>query len=82
MATSISVGGGLSLVIGSRPIADGEVTTAKLSSTAARDNLKAMNDNDREIVLTRPTTGKRKIIAMHLLESGLIEIEYETIAES
>ena len=68
--------------MGSRPIADGEVTAINLSSTAARDNLKALSDNDREFVITRPTTGERKIIAVQLLESGLIEVEYETIAES
>lgn len=64
-----------------RPISAAEVTSTELSGTAARDNLKAMSDSSREILLTRPLSGENRIFALHRLSSGLVEVEYEDVPE-
>lgn len=64
-----------------RPLVAGEVGNTELSSTAAKDNLVAMPDATRGVLITRPISTEHKVFAMHRLGSGLIEIEYEDVAE-
>lgn len=73
-----------------RPIETDEITTAKiaaaavtapkLSAAAARDNLKAMSDTAREVVLTRPGSGEFPITAVHRNVLGNLEVEYDDVA--
>lgn len=68
--------------IGADEIADGSVTDAELSATAARDSLRNMADVDRGVVLTRPvvTSGDFKIIAVKRTAAGLVEADYDDVA--
>lgn len=69
-----------SVTAAARPIETAEVTSTELDSTAARDNLKAMTDVGREVMLTRPVSGEFPIIAMHRDAAGLVEVEYDDVA--
>ena len=69
-----------SVTAAARPIETAEVTDTELSASAARDNLKAMSDVTRELVLTRPVTGEFPIIAVHRDAAGLVEVEYDDVA--
>lgn len=68
--------------ITSAHIAAGAVTAADMATTAARDNLNAMVDDDRHYVKTRPVTGKHKVFAFQRRADGLVEVEYNDVAES
>ena len=70
-----------SVASAARPIEAAEVSATEMDANAARDNLKAMSDIDREVLLTRPVSGENKIFALHRLGSGLVEVEYESVAE-
>ncbi len=62
-----------------RPIAAGEVTDTEMAATAARDNLKAMSDVSREVVLTRPLTGEFPIVALQRNAGGDVDVEYDDV---
>ncbi len=47
-----------------------------------KDAIVAMADDDREIVVSRPTIGQKKIYAMQTHSDGKQEIEQSNIAES
>ena len=63
-----------------RPIGAGEVTDTELAVSAARDNLKAMSDVAREVVLTRPVTGEFPIVALQRNAGGDVDVEYDDVA--
>ncbi len=65
-----------------RPIEAGEVGNTELAATAAKDNLVAMPDVDRGVVMTRPvaTSGDFKVVALKRLTTGLLEVEYDDVA--
>ena len=72
-----------------RPIAVGEVTAtkigagavtnAKLSGTAAKDNLDALADTARGYIQTNPVTGEFPIIAIQRDSAGLLDTEYDDV---
>lgn len=53
-----------------------------LSATEIRDLIVGMADDDREIVISRPTTGQFKIYAQQRHTDGTTEIERSDTAES
>lgn len=61
-------------------IADTNVTAPKLAAAAARDNLKAMSDVTREVVLTRPGSGEFPVTAVQRNTLGNLELEYDDVA--
>lgn len=61
-------------------LADANVTATKLSTAAARDNLKSMSDAAREVVLTRPGSGEFPITAVQRNPTGNLEVEYDDVA--
>jgi len=63
-----------------RPIEANEVTNDELALTAAKDNLVAMDDVDRGVVLTRPDVGEFPIIAIDRTAAGLLEVDYDDAA--
>ena len=79
-AASTQITRASSVASAARPIEAAEVTSTEMGSTAARDNLKAMSDVNREVMLTRPVSGEFPIIAMHRDSAGLVEVEYDDVA--
>lgn len=63
-----------------RPIADAEVTSAKLNEGVAKTNLDAMTDVARGYVKTSPTAGQFKIIAVERQADGKLKVEYDDVA--
>lgn len=63
-----------------RPIADAEVTSAKLNEGVAKANLDAMTDVARGYVKTSPTAGQFKIIAVERQADGKLKVEYDDVA--
>lgn len=63
-----------------RPIADAEVTSAKLGSGAAKANLDNMTDTTRGYIKTAPTTGEFKVVAIHRQADGKLDVEYDDVA--
>jgi len=57
------------------------VTAAKLSTSAARDNLSSMSDVDRRYVRTTPVTGEFKVIDVRRDGTGKLEVEYDDVPE-
>ncbi len=81
-----------SVAAAARPIASGEVDTAELAAgavtntemgaSAAKDNLSAMADIERGYVQTNPITGEFKVISIHRQSDGLLDVEYDDVAEA
>jgi len=63
-----------------RPIADAEVTSAKLDGGVAKANLDAMTDVARGYVKTTPTAGQFKVIAVERQADGKLKVEYDDVA--
>jgi len=63
-----------------RPIEANEVTNDELGLTAAKDNLLAMDDVDRGVVLTRPEVGEFPVISIDRTAAGLLEVDYDDVA--
>ena len=63
-----------------RPLVAAEVSSTELDATAARDNLKAMSDITREVVLTKPISGEFPVTAIHRNAAGEIDVEYDNVA--
>src|SRR4030042_779029 len=53
-----------------RPIADGEVASAKLAAGVAKVNLDAMADTARGYIKTAPTTGQYKVVSLERSTDG------------
>ncbi len=67
--------------IGGNEIQAAAVTAAKLSTSAARDNLSSMSDVDRRYVRTTPVTGEFKVIDVRRDGTGKLEVEYDDVPE-
>ena len=67
--------------ITSAEIAPGAVTAADMAAAAARDNLMAMADIDRRVVVSRPVaaSGDFKLISFKRTGAGLLEAEYDDV---
>jgi len=63
-----------------RPIADGEVATAKLAAGVAKANLDAMADTARGYIKTSPTTGQFKVVSIERDATGKAKFDYDDIA--
>jgi len=63
-----------------RPIADAEVTAAKLASAAAKDNLDALSDTARGYIKTGPTTGEFKVVSIQRDATGKLDVDYDNVA--
>ena len=46
-----------------------------------RDLIVALSDADRKIVITDPTTGEYKVIAIHRDATGKLAVDYDDVAE-
>jgi len=57
-------------------------TGVPLTAVQTKDAIVAMDDLDRDLVLSRPTTGQKKIIAIQTHSDGKQEIEQNDTAES
>lgn len=71
---------GNSVAVAARPIADAEVTSAKLGSGVAKANLDAMADTARGYIKTSPTSGQFKIIAIERQADGKLKADYDDVA--
>ncbi len=69
-----------SVAAAARPIADDEVTSAKLDAGVAKTNLDAMADTARGYIKTSPITGQFKIIAIERQADGKAKVEYDDVA--
>lgn len=63
-----------------RPIADGEVASAKLASGVAKANLDAMTDTTRGYIKTSPITTQFKVIAIERKADGKLNVQYDDVA--
>lgn len=63
-----------------RPIADGEVVSAKLASGVAKANLDSMADTARGYVKTNPTSGQFKVISIERQADGKLKTDYDDVA--
>lgn len=52
------------------------------AATEIRDSIVGLADDDRQIVVTRPTTGQKKIYAVQGHSDGKTEVEQSDTAES
>jgi hypothetical protein len=68
-----------SVAAAARPIADGEVSSAKIGTGAAKANLDAMADVDRGYVKTAPTTGQYPVISVQRASDGKIALGYDDV---
>ena len=57
-------------------------TGVPLTAEETKDAIVAMDDDEREIIISRPTTGQFKFYAMQRHTDGLTEIERSDTAES
>lgn len=69
-----------SVAAAARPIADSEVTSAKLDTGVAKANLDAMTDTARGYIKTSPVTGQFKVIAVERDATGKLKVEYDDVA--
>ena len=69
-----------SVAAAARPIADAEVTSAKLDTGVAKANLDAMSDTTRGYIKTSPTTGQYKVVALERQADGKLKVEYDDVA--
>lgn len=56
--------------------------TADQTGAEVRDAIVGLGDNDREILISRPTTGQKKVYAIQTHTDGKQEIEQSDTAES
>ena len=54
--------------------------TADQTGTEVRDLIVALADADRKIVITNPTTGEFKVVAVHRDAAGKLDVEYDNVA--
>lgn len=47
-----------------------------------RDLVVALADTDRKLVITDPQTGEFKVLAIHRLSNGKLEVDYDDVPES
>ena len=57
-------------------------TGVPLTAVQTKDAIVAMADDDREIIISRPTTGQKKIYAVQTHSDGKQEVEQSDTAES
>ena len=69
-----------SVAAAARPIADAEVTSAKLDTGVAKANLDAMADTARGYIKTSPTTGMFKVVSIERDTDGKAQITYDDTA--
>jgi len=69
-----------SVAAAARPIADAEVTSAKLDAGVAKTNLDAMTDTARGYIKTSPTSGQFKVVAVERQADGKLKVEYDDVA--
>ncbi len=72
-----------SVAAAARPVADGEVTSAKLDAGVAKANLDAMTDTTRGYIKTSPTTGEFKVISIQRGTVALgtkLDVDYDDVA--
>lgn len=69
-----------SVAAAARPIADSEVTSAKLASGVAKTNLDAMADTARGYIKTNPTTGQFKVVSIERQADGKAKVTYDDVA--
>ena len=70
-----------SVAAAARPVADGEVTSAKLDAGVAKANLDAMSDTARGYIKTAPTTGQFKVVSVQRQADGKLGVSYDDVAE-
>jgi len=63
-----------------RPIADAEVTSAKLDSGVAKANLDSMSDTARGYIKTSPTSGEFKVVNIQRDSTGKLDVDYDDVA--
>lgn len=63
-----------------RPIANGEVTSAKLDTGVAKANLDAMADTARGYVKTNPTSGQFKVVSVEVNAAGKTQVSFDNVA--
>ena len=56
--------------------------TADQTGAEVRDAIVGLADDDREIIISRPTTGQKKIFAIQTHSDGKQEVEQNDTAES
>ena len=69
-----------SVAAAARPIADAEVTSAKLDTGVAKANLDAMADTARGYIKTSPTTGQFKVVSIERDSAGKLKADYDDVA--
>ncbi len=69
-----------SVAAAARPLADAEVTSAKLDAGVAKTNLDAMTDTTRGYIKTSPTSGQYKVVAVERQADGKLKVEYDDVA--
>jgi hypothetical protein len=55
--------------------------TADQSATEVRDLIVGLGDNDRQIVITEPSSGEYKVISVQRDSSGKMKVFYDDVAE-
>ena len=63
-----------------RPIADSEVTSAKLASGVAKANLDSMADTARGYIKTNPASGQYKVVSIERQADGKLKTDYDDVA--
>lgn len=58
-----------------------EGATTDQTATEVRDAIVGLSDNDRQIIITRPTTGQKKIYAIQTHSNGKTELEENSVPE-
>lgn len=66
----------------STEIADGSVSATDMATGAARDNIVALPKTSRRFVETDPQVGEFKITAIQRDSAGLLEVEFDDVAEA
>lgn len=79
-AASTQITRAASVAAAARPIADAEVTSAKLDTGVAKANLDAMADTARGYIKTAPTTGQFRIISIERDAAGQQKNDYDNVA--
>ena len=69
-----------SVAAAARPIANAEVTSAKLDAGVAKVNLDAMTDTARGYIKTSPIAGQFKVVAVERQADGKLKVEYDDVA--
>jgi hypothetical protein len=54
--------------------------TADQTGLEVRDLIVGLTDADRKIVITDPTTGQYKVLAIHRDAAGKLEVQYDDVA--